>query len=325
MKNIFLASLCFALSFSVMGQNIDQEKERQRIADSGIKQATQWTHRYTGDKLNPKGSKTSVTQYDKNGNAIEIQNFRSNGSVSSRMLYKYNDANQRIEYAMYQDPDRQKLKLTYKQTIHYDKDGIKTQEAIFDGATGYRINYKYYPNGKLNEIVKMDMRGKVEERWVYAYKDNVHEISIFKPDKVLSSRMIKKTDANENLISDIRLDSKGNEFKKTEQEFDANDNLIFKTEYFSEKLGNSIEYKYNNDNRVVEVIKHFPDGSKFTQSQYDYDERGSLIEERWSENKSQEFSHKQSRFSDKGNVIETDSYFAPYRYRVLYKYTYEFY
>lgn len=325
MKNIFLVSLFLGLSFSLLGQTINEEEERQRIAESGIWQVTQWTHRYTGNKLNPKGNKTSVTQYDKNGNAVEVQNFRSNGSVSSRLLYKYNESNQRIEYSMHQNPDGPELRLSYKQAIYYDRDGIKTQEVIFDGAAGYRINYEYYPDGKLKEIVKKDMANKVHERWVYAYKDNMHEISVFKPDKVLFSRMIKYTDANGNITTDIRLDNKGNELKKVEQEYNENGNLILKSEYFSEKFGNSIEYKYNNDGRVIEVIKHLPDGSKFTQSQYEYDEKGSLIEERWSENKSQEFSHKQSTFSDKGNVIETDSYFAPYRYRVLYKYTYEFY
>lgn len=324
MKNIFLVTLFLGFSFCLLGQTIDEEKERQRIAESGIKSVTQWTHRFTGDKLNPTGYKTSVTLYDKNGNAFEVQNYRSNGSISSRLLYKYNESNQRIEYSMYQNPDGPDLKLTYKQSIYYDKGGIKTQETIFDGAAGYRITYEYYPDGKLKEIVKWDLNNKVDERWVYVYKGNIHEISIFKPDRVLLSRMIKHNDTNDNLISDIRLDNMGNELKKVEQEFDASGNLTLKSEYFSKKLGNSVEYKYNTEGRVIEVIKHLPDGTKFTQSQYEYDKNGSLIEERWSENKTQEFSHKQSTFSEKGNVIETDSYFAPYRYRVLYKYTYEF-
>ena len=325
MKNIFLVVLFLGFSYSLLGQTLDEEKERKHIAESGIKSVTQWTHRFTGNTLNETGYKTSVTLYDKNGNAIEVLNYRSNGTISSRLLYKLSESNQRIEYSMYQDPERKELKLSYKQSIYYDKDGKKTQEVIFDGTTGYRITYDYYSDGNLKEIVKWDARNKVDERWVYVYKDNITEISTFKPDMVLSSRMIKQNDANGNLISDIRLDNKGNELKKVEQEFDAKGNLTLKSEYFSGKLGSKFEYNYNNEGKVSEVVKHFPDGTKFTQSQYKYDKSGSLIEEKWSENKSQEFSHKQSTFSDKGNVVETDSYFAPYRYRVLYKYTYEFY
>ncbi len=325
MRHILSTLLLVGCSLMLMGQTKDEEKERQRIAESDIKSISQWTHRFSGGKPNSSGYKTTETHYDKNGNAIEVINYRSNGKISSRLLYKYNNKNLRTEYVMYQQLNRPELEVSYKQQFHYNEKNLKTHEVVFDGQSSYRIIYEYYPNDELKEIVKYGVGNKVDERWVYTYKDNVQEINIFKPDKVLSSIMRKEFDENGNILLDIRLNNKGNELQRVVNKYDGKNRLVETAEFYSGKMTKKQEFKYNNQDLVVEVIQHNPDGSSFTQSKYQYDKNGSLIEERWSEGQSQEFSHKQSSYNDEGNVMETDSYFAPYRYRVLYKYTYEYY
>lgn len=326
MRKIFSMLLFIGFALTVFGQQPkDEEKERQRIAESKIKSITQWTHRFSGGKPNPTGYKTSITQYDKNGNPVEIENFRSNGETSSRLLYKYNNQNLRTEYVMYQKLNSPNLEVSYKQSFHYNNKGLKTHEVVYDGAIGYRITYEYYPDDKLKEIVKYGVGNKVDERWTYTYKDNIQEINIFKPDLVLSSRMRKEFDSKGNLLLDIRLDDKGNELKRIVNTYDSKGRMVETADYYSGNLTQKLEYKYNNLDLVIEIIRHKPDGTKFTQSKYQYDKTGSLVEEQWSEGQSEEFSRKQSTYNDEGNVLETDSYFAQYRYRVLYKYTYEFY
>ena len=323
MKTSFMFFLLFALSLTLFSQPRDEEKERQRHAESNIKTITQWTHRFSQGKPNPTGYKTTETHYDKKGNPIEIINYRSNGEISSRLLYKYNDQNLRTEYLMYQR-DGKDFKLTFKQTFHYNSKGLKTHEVVFDGVTGYRITYEYMPNDQLKEIVKYGSNNSVEERWLYSYKNNIQEISIFKPDKVLNSIARKIFDPKGNLIEDIRLDSKGNEQKKVIYTFDSKNRNTEMAEYYSGKLSKKLQYNLNDSDLVTEIAQENSDGTKFTQSIYIYDSNGSLVEERWSENKTEEFSLKQSSYDKDGNIIETDSYFAPYRYRVLYKYTYEY-
>lgn len=313
-----------AISTSLISQPKDEEKDRLRIAESNIKTITQWTHRFSQGKPNPDGYKTTESHYDKNGNPIEIINYKSNGDISSRILYKYNDKNLRTEYLMYQR-DGKDFKLTFKQTFHYNNKGLKTHEVVFDGITGYRITYEYLPNDQIKEIVKYGSNNKVVERWVYLYKENFQQINIFNPDKVLNSIVQKTFDKKGNLIDDLRLDSKGNEQKRVTYSYDSKDRVIEMAEYYSGKLSKKMKYQFNNFDLVTEVNQDNSDGTNFTQSKYSYDSKGSLIEERWSESKTEEFSVKQLNYDKDGNVIETDSYFAPYRYRVLYKYTYEYY
>jgi hypothetical protein len=324
MRKIFslLWILCFSLI--IIAQPKDEEKERKRIADNKIKTITQWSHRFAQGKPNPTGVKTTVTNYDKSGNPIEITSYKSNGEISSRLVYRYNEQNLRTEYVQYQKLNKASIEISYKQTFHYNNKGQKTHEVVFDGASSYRIMYEYYPDDQLKEIQKLGVSNKIEERWIYSYKGNTQEISVMKPDKVLSSMQRREFDGKGNLLSDIRLDDKGNELRKIINIFDAKSRMVVMEEYYADKLIKKLEYKYNDKDLVIEIIQHNADGSKFTQSKYGYDSKGSLIEEKWSEDKTAEFSLKQSRYDNSENVIETDSYFAPYRYRVLYKYTYEY-
>ena len=118
MRHILSTLLLVGCSLMLMGQTKDEEKERQRIAESDIKSISQWTHRFSGGKPNSSGYKTTETHYDKNGNAIEVINYRSNGKISSRLLYKYNNKNLRTEYVMYQQLNRPELEISYKQQFH---------------------------------------------------------------------------------------------------------------------------------------------------------------------------------------------------------------
>ncbi len=324
-KGFFLlTSLIFFLT-SLFAQTKDEESERLRIAESKIKTITQWTHRFSQGKVNPTGHKTSETHYDRKGNPVEIVNYRSNGEISTRLLYKYNDQNLKTEYMMYQKKERPELEVTYKQTFHYNPKGLKTHEIVFDGVTGYRITYEYFPNDQLKEIKKFGAGNVIDEKWVYSYSDNTQEIKIFIPDNNLSAVVTKIFDAQNNLISETRTDSKGKELKRTTYLYNSKGRVIEVAEYYSGNLTKKVHNKFNNQDFLVEVIHETPDGKKFTQATYNYDNKGNVIEEKWSEDNSSEFSHKQSQYDKDGILLETDSYFAPYRYRVLYKYTFNYY
>jgi hypothetical protein len=66
-------------------------------------------------------------------------------------------------------------------------------------------------------------------------------------------------------------------------------------------------------------------GEKFVYSKYKYDTKGNILEEQWNEGDTDEFSKKESKYNPKGVLVEVDTFYAPYNYKVLYKYTYEFY
>ena len=328
MRNALILLVLLLLTAGVKAQlTKDEELERKRIVDSKIKKSVQWSHRFNNNKPSAEGYKTSETQYDKFGNPVEIINYRSNGDVSSKLIYRYDSNNQKVEYLMFQkERDAKELKLTYKQTFHYNQQGKKTHEVVFDGVAGYRITYSYYPDGNNKEIVKYNSANAVSEKWVYTYNGSNQELKVYTGDGILSYTVQKKFDANGNVLEEVRLGSNGKEQKRTNYVYDAKSRVSQMAEFFSGNLIKKLFYKYNDLGVVTEIRQQNPDGKEFIQSTYKHDENGNLLEERWSEdNNTSELSHKQSKYDEDGNLVEMDSYYAPYKYRVLYKYTYEFF
>jgi YD repeat-containing protein len=325
MRTFFFSLLLLLVTISISAQPKNEKQERQRIISSNVKSITQWTHRFTAGKPNPTGFKTTETFYDKKGNPIEIINYRSNGEISSRLLYKYNDQNLRTEYLMYQKIDEgSDLKVYFKQSFNYNAKGLKTIEVVFDGVAGYRIVYEYFPDDQLKEIIKYGSGNRVDERWVYTYDGNNQQINIYSPDKNLTTIVKKKFDSKGNILEDARFDTRGNEQKRVNYQYDSNSRMIEMVELYAGRQIKKLQYQYNDLDLVTEILQYNNDGTKFTQSKYSYDSKGNLIEERWSEGDADEFSHKHSRFDKEGNLLEIDQYFAPYRYRVLYKYSYSY-
>jgi len=327
MRSSILLAVLFTFSLVANAQySKDDDRERQRIAESKIKTSIQWTHRYAQGKPASEGYKTTETHFDKAGNAVEVLNYRSTGDISSKLLYKYNDKNQRVEYLMYQkEKDAKELKLTYKQAFHYNEKGLKVTEVVFDGIAGYKITYSYLPNGSLKEIIKYNSSNAAAEKWEYTYSGLSHEINVLGPANQTISTVKKKMDAKGNVLEDTKFGANGKEQKRIVNVYDDKSRVVEMAEYFSGNLTKKLFYKYNNLDVVVEIVQQNPDGSKFTQASYKHDTSGNLLEERWSEDESPELSSKQVKYDKDGNLIEVDSYYAPYKYRVLYKYSYEFF
>jgi len=137
---LFLTGLLFE---TVTAQTITELMSKEKIAQNKIETITQYTHRLQNGNVDSKGYKSVETTYDKQGNSIEVVNYKPNGTVSSRHLYKYNDKDQKIEYQQFQDLPGKGFALAFRQAFTYDPKGNKLTEIGYDGRTTYRIAYTY--------------------------------------------------------------------------------------------------------------------------------------------------------------------------------------
>ena len=324
MKRIILTLTFLILYLFVFSQGQPEDKEKSRIANSKVQKSIQWTYKYAQGKINPKGYITTESKYDDKGNVIEVLNYKANGQVSSKLLYKYDKNNYKIEYQKFEKKDKPEIELTYKQSFIYDEKGNKKIENGFDGLSPYKILYNYLPDGKTKYITKYASDNSITEKWESTYSKNVQTIKILKLGKNLDYILIRKTDSRGNLIEETRNDSKGKEVKRVTSEFDANNLLVSNAEYYSGKLSKNFKYKYNNQNQIIEIIQINPDGTESLDRAYKYDSKGILLEEKWFDGIPNEFSSKNFRYNDKSNPAEVESYYSDYKYKVLYKYTYEY-
>jgi hypothetical protein len=325
MKQIAL-SIVLLLTYSLIYPQVKPEdKERTRIANSKVLKATQWTYKYSQGKINTKGYITTESKYDEKGNVVEVINYKSTGQISSKLFYKYDSNNNRIEYQKFEKKDKPDIEMTYKQSFTYDNKGNKKIENGFDGITGYRIVYNYFSDGRSKDITKYNTDNSINEKWESSYSGNTQTINVLKSGTNLDYILIRKTDSQNNIIEEIRKDSKKKEVTRSTFEFDANNNVISSAEYFSGKLSKSLKYKYNSQNQLIEIDQVNPDGSTALSRAYKYDKKGNILEEKWFDGVPNDLSSKNYKYNEKLIPSEVESYYSDYKYKVLYKYTYEYF
>ncbi len=325
MKKITLILALLLVNIFIYAQSQSDSKERVRIANSKISKSVQWTYKFSQGKINTKGYITTESKYDEKGNVIEVINYKSNGQVSSKLQYKYDKYNNKTEYLKFEKKDKPDIELTYKQSFIYDEKGIKKIENGFDGITPYKIIYNYLPDGRTKDITKYASDNSIIEKWESTYNNNIQTINILKLGKNLDYILIRKLDSKGNILDETRKDPKGKEVKRIVTEFDANNNILSNAEYYSGKFSKKLVYKYNAKNQLLEITQVNPDGSETLNRAFKYDLKGNILEEKWFDGIPNEFSSKNTKYNDKLNPEEVESYYSDYKYKVLYKYTYEYY
>lgn len=325
MKQIFLIIITTFLGLSLYSQTRAELISREKIAKNKIASVTQWTHKFVKDKVDSKGTISVVTNYDKSGNPVEVLNYKQDGSVSSRHEYKYDKQNRKVEYNQFQVPmGGSQIKLTFKQTFSYDEKGNKKVELGYDGKTQYRITYSYFDDGKQKEIVKYGVSNAIEEKWTFEHKGNATTVMVYKPAGKLEKKIVRKYDDKGNLIDETNYSSQEKELGRTTFEFLTNGLMKAKSEYYGGALRASYSYVYDKESQLVEVYQTNPAGEKILFSAYRYDSSGNMLEEKWFDGQPGDYSKRNFKLDNKGNINEVEAYYSDYNYKVVYKYTYKF-
>ena len=315
-----LAFLCIVPCFGQMIDPLDESKTREKNQANKIYKAIQWSYKYENGKPSPNGSISVVTVYDKQGYPIEVTNYNS-GKISTVQRYSYDLKGNKSEYPNF---DADKNKKIYSVSFAYNAQGLLTREDGFDGLSPYHIEYSYDSTNQITKIVKLDANKAVEEQWDYSYADTVSQICITKKGRLTYKQRITKN-AKGQKLEEVKFDANGKELKKTTYNYSSNGQIDKRDEYVGGNKRYTHHYIYDGDNKLVQVIQKEPTGKEFPYSTYKYDSKGNLLQEQWSENKGAEYSKKESTYDQKDILKEVDTYYAPYEYQVLYKYTYEFY
>jgi len=322
----FIAILVAAIAFyNSMAQTRAELMSREKIAQNKVASVTQWTHKFANNKVDSKGTVTVVTNYDKNGNAVEVINYKSDGAISSRHEYKYDRENRKIEYNQYQVPmGGKELRLSFKQIFTYDSNGNKKSEQGFDGKNPYRISYSYLDDSRQKEIVKYSAANSVEEKWTFEHKENITTVFVYKAESKLDKKIVRKYDSNSNLVDETNYSGAGKELGRTTFEYDNKNLLKVKSEFYGGNLRANYSYVYDNSGQLIEVYQTSAAGEKILYSAYKYDNKGNMLEEKWFDGQPGEYSKRNFKLDNKGNVNEVEAYYSDYNYKVVYRYTYKF-
>lgn len=323
MKHLLVLTLAFLCVVPCVGQMIDpldESKTREKNQANKIYKATQWSYKYENGKPAKKGNISVVTVYNAQGYPIEVTNYNS-GKASSIQKYSYDVKGNKSVFTNF---DVDKDTTVYSVSFTYDSEGLLVREDGYDGLSPYHIEYSHDAAKQTTRIVKFDYRKVIEEAWDYSYSDTVCNISITKKGKLTYKQRITKNSKGQK-VEEVKFDALGKELKKTVYIYSPNGQIDKRDEYVGGNKRYTHQYVYDGDNKLIQVIQNEPSGKQFPYSTYKYDSKGNLLQEQWSENKGAEYSKKESTYDQKDILKEVDTYYAPYEYQVLYRYTYEFY
>ncbi|MDP4208961.1 MAG: hypothetical protein Q8928_09120 [Bacteroidota bacterium] len=316
MKKLLFFLLLSGTLMNVAGQADFEARERVRMAKNKVKSQIQWSYDYVNGKPGTKGYKSAATTFDRNGNIIEVVNYKKDGGITSILVYTYNARGEKTSYSRYQG---NKEKLTFNQNIRYDERGNKILENGFDGVSNF-VNTFVYVNNQLSEI-KYTTDKRLVERRIFKNTGNKTEMTVLGPTGNVLSKEVTEYDGKRNATEIVNYQQ--NDI--AQKEIYKYDNEGKKLEESKQKSGsvNRRKYTYDGDD-IIRITEERSGEKPLVAYQYKYDSRGNVLEEKWTKNGGDP-SRKVHKYDSRGLLIETDSYNATYDFSVLYKFQYEFY
>lgn len=300
--------------------------ERERMKANNVKVAEQYAHKFKRGAPQEEGYLVTRTTYDKSGNPLTVVNYRANGDESSRLYYAYDDQGQRVEYRKEEpttdENGHTQMRIFFRQKFTYDSKGRKKTESGFDGVSNYRVIYNYLPNGKLSNITRYNSDNTVGERWTYTYNGNKQTIHVT-PRRGEPYSVEKSYNGQGQLLSDVQFGSDAKELRRLEYTYTSSGQVATESESYAGNLRYRLRYVFDKQNRLTQIYQRQTAGPEIENNNYKYDDRGNLIEEHWVDGDPSLVSQKESEFNPAGDMVKVQSYYAPYRYRVMYTYKYE--
>jgi len=313
---VLFLNICFA-----QFQPLNPLYEKQIMKKNKVLTQSKWKYRPNATE----GVKVLSKTFDNNGNVIEEMNYKPDGSRSSRLTYKYDNNENKIYYQLFDFSQVPEKRVRYVQNMVYNQNNDRISETGFDGISDFEIEYKYLAPGKLSEIIKYNDKKEITEKRKYTYGSNTITMNVYNSAGTIKEIVEEKYDATGNLLEKTTLKPDETVIKKNIYKYDNTNRLIEEEEYFGTNFSSKLSYIYNDIGYVKEIEKEESSGNIFTNNSYNYDVKGNLIEELWYDGNPDDYSKKTYNYDEKDNVKEVDSYYSLYRYKVLYKYTYEFY
>ena len=318
MRRLLLLALLFGQIVQLFGQANFESKDRARIAKNKVKKQVQWSYDYVNEKPSAKGYMSASTTFDKNGNIIEVINYKADGKVTSVLTYTYDSHNNKTSYSRFKG---NKETLTYKQTIIYDAKGNKISETGFDGVSNFANSFTYDTNNKLIEI-KYTTDNSITEKRIFKNNGNNIEMTVIGPTNTILSKEISTYDGKKNILEEVKY-VQDNVTQKYNYAYDPAGKKVEETKQHFGNLAYIRKYTYDVTGNILKITEERPAIKVYTAFEYKYNPSGSVAEEKWVKENSTDYSRKTHKYDAKGLESESDCYFASYKFSVLYKFTYE--
>ncbi|MBN2820019.1 MAG: hypothetical protein JXP36_13670 [Bacteroidales bacterium] len=318
MKHLFIyffISVCL-IAF-VDGQTLE-EKERELYKEHGVKSRTNTDYSFTKGKFSVDGRKTSFSVYDENGFVLKSFSFNPKGDTTSYEKYAYDKNGNRTIY------ERQSLSGEYKKESEYNTISKLIEEYGYDGSAKFRTVLTYDDKNRVTEIVYYIV-DRVDEKRVYTYNGNKASVEILKQGLHLTSSIDLVFNDAQQVISEDYKSIEGKLLESKKYEYSSKGDLIKEEKYKDGNMFYRITYDYDINRNLLAVSEESMSKEKFIKKKYTYDNKNRITEYQWKRNPDDEYNIKVFKYGEKGVCEEEHTFYPKTEYRLLTKYTYEYY
>lgn len=323
MKRVFISGLliCTIAVVSVLAQNETEPYDSELINQNNVKAQTTYDYDYINGKPAKKGTRSLSIKFDSKGNKIEEIGYKGKGEVYYVQTYAYDAKSRMTEYCKYKG---NRKTLEYKMVVKYDNNGNKLLETGFNGSENFKNVYSYGNDGRIAQTVYY-VGSRIDERRNHIHKGNITEVTVQSGNGVQLYLLKDYYDNKHNLIKEEQVENNHTVSRRMEYDYDSKGNQTSEAKYMNNKLVYRIDRTFDSKGKLLEVNQENSGSPRFLANKYKYDSAGRIAEELFRSDTSKEFSKNIYKYQDNGLPEAVDSYFASYKYQVLYIYAYETY
>jgi hypothetical protein len=310
--------VCFLFFVQSFAQSTEDIKNKENIALNKVKNQVSWDYKYIGDKPDKNGVKTSVTTYSVLGDIIQVNALNPGGAILHAEKYSYDSRGNKTEYT------RQSGDNSYQKKYIYNDKNLLTEESGFDGVENFRNLYTYNSKGEITEI-KYLKNTILQEKRVFVKDGVTTTVSVFNRSGSLSSKLILIYDSRGNLVEESIYGTNQNPLEKKTYNYDEKKKLKEEAKYKFNKITARITYNYSTLGALVEITEEAPNIAKYVKKSLKYDAKGNLLGITWRRNGTEDFNSITYQYDNRGLCTMADTYYPATKYKVLTKYSYDYY
>jgi hypothetical protein len=320
MKATLVLSI-LTLAFQVAAQPGLDKKNTETIIQNKIKSRTQYDDSYIDGKQISKNTRTSYIKYNKFGNVVEQITYKSKDTLTLE-VYEYNSIGNRIEYTKHSGGS---FIIAYKKLSTYDKNNNLILEAGYNGTENFKNVYEYDNKDRLIKIEYYLGGNQLDEKRTFINVGKKTTVNVYNAAGSLTSKIGLTHDKNDNLIEELSYGQNNQVLEKKNYTYNADNNLVEEIKYRLDKFYYKITYKYDNRDNIIEINEENPNEGSYVKKTYKYDSKGNLTEFSWRRRPSDDFSTKTFTYNSKNICTGVVTYYPGTKFKVLTRYTYEFY
>jgi hypothetical protein len=310
--------VCFLFFVQSFGQSTEDIKNKEILALNKVKNQVSWDYKYIGDKPDKNGVKTSVTTYSVLGDILLVNALNPNGAVIHAEKYSYDSRGNKTEYT------RQSGDNSYQKKYIYNDKNLLTEESGFDGVENFKNLYAYNSKGEMTEIKYMK-NTILQEKRVFVKDGVTTTVSVFNRSGTLSSKLVLIYDSRGNLVEESIYGANQNPLEKKTYNYDEKKKLKEEAKYKLNKITVRTTYNYSPLGALVEIAEEAPNVAKYVKKSLKYDAKGNLLIITWRRNGSEDFNSITYQYDERGLCTMADTFYPATKYRVLTKYSYDYY